>query len=73
MLTRVRIEASDKTSDGVRDELMHAVSLVRDLYGGEWSLETEEVQTTKDGYWGRVTMRLAGAPSAKRVKERNGS
>lgn len=59
MLTRARFEATAKTHDGVVDELVGALELVRETFGGEWELaEPQEVQTTKDGYWGRATMKM---------------
>lgn len=57
MITRVRIEASEQTREKVEDELLTQASRIRDEQGGEWKFEHDlDVQTTKTGYWGRVTM-----------------
>ena len=57
MITRVRIEASEQTRDKVEGELLTEAQRMRDAHGGEWRFEHDlEVQTTKTGFWGRVTM-----------------
>lgn len=58
-LTRVRVEATAVTRDGVMDELIGAAALVRETYGGEWVEEEPglEVQTSSKGFWGRLTIK----------------
>lgn len=59
MVNRVRIEASGKTEQAVRDDLATGVALVRESLGGEWGYdgEGEQLQTTRDGHWGFVTIK----------------
>lgn len=58
-LVRARFEASGSTEDAVRDDLASAVSAFRDTFGGEWGYDGdgEQLQRTKDGHWGYVTIR----------------
>lgn len=57
-LTRIRIEATGN-SDHVIKALMHSFFKSIELDPSEWEEENPgvEIQTTKTGYWGRVTMR----------------
>lgn len=58
-VTRIRIEVSGKERNDVQDVLMDAARFAREREGGAWEMEDDslEIQTTKDGYWGRVTLR----------------
>jgi hypothetical protein len=60
MLTRFRVEASNKTSNEVKDDLILAGSTIRALAGGEWEYNEEEdleIVGSSDGFWGRLTIR----------------
>lgn len=66
MLTRIRLEASAKTSEEVVDVLSDAADALRAMYGGEWEDvdnqdEVPYLQTTKNGWWGRLTLRRKDA------------
>jgi hypothetical protein len=57
VITRIRIEASEQSRDKVEQELLTAAERARDEYGGRWKFEHDlDVQTTRDGFWGRLTM-----------------
>lgn len=62
MLIRVRLEASAKTIDGIKDDLIGGFAILREAVGGEWVDSHDPVrhgpvlQTTKDGYWGYLIM-----------------
>lgn len=58
-VTRIRIEVSGPERNEVQDMLIESARFNRECEGGEWEVEDPgvEVQGTKDGYWGRVTIR----------------
>lgn len=56
-ITRVRLEAKDETANGVQTQLLAAWTSFKEFAGGEWEIEKEQVETTKDGYWGFLTVR----------------
>lgn len=63
MITRVRVEASAKTKDEVKDDLVNFIDEVRTsaFHHALWTMEHElEVQSTKDGYWGRIIITREG-------------
>lgn len=62
MITRVRLEASSDLELTVRTELIGMVGIVQTNLGGQWEEEDPglEVQTTKTGFWGRLTIRKKG-------------
>lgn len=63
MITRVRVEASASTETEVRDDLVNFIEEVRSsaLHHAPWTMEHElEVQSTKDGYWGRIVISRQG-------------
>jgi hypothetical protein len=62
-VTRIRIEVAGTKEQEVHDALLAAAASNRDLHGGEWEIEDgeAEVQSTRDGYWGRVTIRRQDA------------
>lgn len=63
-VTRIRIEVAGPVAKDVRDHLLTAAAISRDLHGGgEWEIEEDEaeVQSTRDGYWGRITLRRQDA------------
>lgn len=58
MISRVRIEASAKSENEVRDDLASAVALVQETFGGEWNYDSpEEVIAAKSGFWGRASIK----------------
>ena len=58
MISRVRVEASAKTENEVRDDLASAVALVQEAFSGEWNYDSpEEVIPTKSGFWGRASIK----------------
>jgi hypothetical protein len=59
VITRVRVEASAKTEDTVRDELVGFIEDIRASAQGPapWQEEQSETQTTKDGWWGYMTIK----------------
>lgn len=64
-LVRVRIEASSKTPEGVQDDLIGAAAAIKELVPGSMWKEDEpgmDIQSTKTGYWGRLTILLIGEP-----------
>jgi hypothetical protein len=57
VITRFRIESSEETHDKVERELLDMAASIRDMVGGEWKLEHDlDVQSTKSGFWGRLTL-----------------
>lgn len=65
MITRVRLEASSGIALDVRIELVNMLEVIQTHLGGEWEEEDPglEIQTTKTGYWGRLTIRKHGHDS----------
>lgn len=59
MITRVRLEASSENAVTVRTELIGMIGVVQSTLGGQWEEEDPglQVQTTKSGFWGRLTIR----------------
>lgn len=61
MITRVRVEAIGKSETDVKDDILGFIQAVRAsaLHVNPWSEEPPglEVQTTKQGFWGRLTIR----------------
>lgn len=57
MLTRMRFEAVGHQEVEVRKELVEAIAENISWIGNEWEIESEEVQTTKNGFWGRLVIR----------------
>lgn len=60
-LTRIRVEASSHPSDGkgeLERFLIDTSAKVRSEQGGTWVEEEPgvDIQTTKTGYWGRLTI-----------------
>lgn len=60
-LTRTRYEARGASEEEVRSFLTHCVGNHTATYGFGWQEEHPgiEVQTAKEGYWGRLTLRKA--------------
>lgn len=60
MINRVRLESSAKEQNTVRDELLEGAVLIKHWCGGDWEEEeptSMQIQTTKSGFWGRLTIR----------------
>jgi hypothetical protein len=59
MLTRVRIEARGETNEAVKEELIDSLVVVRETTDcpGSWEITDEEIQTSRDGYWGFIVMK----------------
>lgn len=56
-LTRIRIEGSATTENELRDYLTSCVEDLCGLYGRVWEQkEPIDVQTTRKGFWGRITL-----------------
>lgn len=72
-LTRARFESSGKTEEQVLDDLARAISAFRDCHGGAWEYETDQktTMTTKDGYWGRATIRRRDSEAHSEAQPRD--
>jgi hypothetical protein len=57
-LTRIRIEAHGDNAIQLRGILLDTWERARNHQGGEWIVEDEEYLPSKEGTWGRLTMRL---------------
>lgn len=59
MVTRFRIEATGRTEAEVSDRLAKAAKRFCEEFGGLWFADDgdAQIQTTKDGWWGSLTMR----------------
>lgn len=55
-LTRVRVEASAETRNGVQDDLVSATSAIQESFGGEWKQAGTDVIHSKNGYWGYMVI-----------------
>lgn len=68
-VTRVRIEGTGKSADHLRLALTEAAAKIHEEHGGHWVVEevtrtvpgggdpNVDIQTTKEGYWGRISVR----------------
>lgn len=60
MINRVRVEASAKTENEVKDDILNFVEAVRSsaFHPDPWHEEEPglEVQSSSHGYWGRLTI-----------------
>lgn len=61
MITRIRVEASAKSEEGLKDDLVGALETFKEIYGGEWE-ESDPLYTTttKDGWWGFYVIKRKG-------------
>lgn len=59
MISRVRIEATGESDLVVRNDLAAGLSALTENFEGDWEPEEPglQVQTTRDGFWGRLTVR----------------
>lgn len=55
-LTRVRLEATSEDERELNDYLTSCIEDIANLYGRSWHVRDAETQTTKHGYWGRITL-----------------
>lgn len=65
-LTRIRIEGSATNEMELRDYLVSVIEGLRGLYGGQWEEDSPlEVQTTRHGFWGRMTLKRTDLTEAE--------
>jgi hypothetical protein len=57
VISRVRIEAIERTEELVKSNLLAAFAALKEHTGGEWDIEGEQTQTAKNEWWGFLTVR----------------